>query len=84
MAVPLSPMSSPCRMNKVSMLRLLVPNVRRKTMSRRFSMTIMMSVLLILNAATSTMNVRMMNMASFSCSSAAKNASWFSYQVSAM
>ncbi len=80
-SVPMTPMNNPCSMNISNIDDVLEPSVRSMPMSLLFSITTIIRVLVMLKAATRTMKVRMMNIASFSCLSASKKACWSSYQV---
>ena len=69
-AVPHTPMINPCMLKIFMMLARVAPIDFKIAMSLALSMTTMNSVLMMLNAATRIIRIRMMNMVIFSSLSA--------------
>ncbi len=81
--VPVAPISSPSIMKIFMILRAVAPMDFSMAMSLAFSMTVMISVVMILKAATSTMRLRMINITRFSSLSAEKRFLFISIQLRA-
>ena len=79
-SVPITPISAPCTMNMRMMLAGVAPRVRRMAISACLSVTTITSVETILNAATATISMRMMNMTFFSICTARKKLAWLRVQ----
>ena len=80
MAVPMKPISAPCT-TKIAMIDDGdAPSVRRIAMSACLSVTTITCADTMLNAATATMSVRMMNITRFSICTARKKFAWLRVQ----
>ena len=79
-SVPTTPIKLPWTMKMAMMLAGLAPSVRRMAISACLSVTAMTSVETILNAATATIRMRMMNIMRFSICTAWKKLVWLMLQ----